>query len=122
MLAGAIVIWTLIAWGGRISLLVGSEDLWAWARIGGSIVLALIVGIGLVVAPSRGWTRWGLVVFSVWTALIWARSLVVNWLGSGSMPFKLVHSALAAGFFGLAWWAWSERRRIKPERAEAIPG
>ena len=114
MLAGAILVWTLIAWGGRINLLVGGEDLWAWARIGGSIILALIVGAGLVVSPSSDWTRWGLVAFSVWTVLIWTRSLVVNWLGSGSMPFKLVHTLLAAGFFGLVWWAWNEQRRKPP--------
>lgn len=102
-----------MAWGSRIGLLVGGEDLWAWARIGGSILLGLMVGSVLALAPSSHWTRWVLVAFSAWTVLIWARSLVVNWLGSGSLPFKLVHSALAAGFFGLAWWAWRWSRQQK---------
>lgn len=105
MLAGAIVAWTLIAWGGRIGLLVGGEDLWAWARIGGSIAVALVLAGLLVFAPSARSTTWGLLAFSAWTVAIWSRSLVVNWMGSGSMSFKFVHTVLGAGFLVLAWWS-----------------
>jgi hypothetical protein len=91
----------------------GGEDPWAWVRIGGSIGLALLAGAALALAPLSRWTARLLTVFAGWVVVIWSRSLLVNWVGSGSLPFKLVHTALAAGFFVLAWlaWAWSRARR-----------
>lgn len=117
ILAAGIVAWTAVAWGGRIGLLVGGEDLWAWVRIGGSIGLAMAAGAALLLASSSRWTAWLLAVFAGWTVVIWSRSLVVNWLGSGSLPFKLVHTVLATGFFVLAWLAWTwARQRVAPGR------
>jgi hypothetical protein len=51
-----------------------------------------------------------LIVFAVFTVVLWIRSLIVNWQGEGSLPFKLVHTILALGFFALAWWAVSFAR------------
>lgn len=110
ILAAAIVGWTAVAWGGRVGLLVGGEDPWAWVRIGGSFGLAILAGAALVLAPTARWADWTLSVFAGWTVVVWARSLIVNWIGSGSLPFKLVHTVLAAGFFALAWWAWKGSR------------
>ena len=121
MLAAAIVVWTAIAWGGRIGLLTGGENLWAWARIAGSIAIALIAGAALVFRLPSRWRNRTLVVFVAWTIFLWSRSLVVNWIGSGSLSFKLVHTVLGAGFLALAWWAWNERQRDSNEEgAESV--
>lgn len=106
-LAIAIAVWTLLAWGGRIGLLASGEGVAAWLRIGGSLVIGLFAAATLVVPQLEGARRWALIVFSVFTVLLWARSLIVNWVGNGSLPFKLVHTVLALGFFALAWWAFS---------------
>ncbi len=104
-LAAAIAVWTLVAWGGRIGLLTSGEGVGAWLRIGGSLLIGLFAAATLVVAQLEGARRWALILFSVFTVVLWARSLIVNWLGDGSLPFKLVHTVLAAGFFALVWWA-----------------
>ena len=106
-LAVAIAVWTLLAWGGRIGLLTSGEGVAAWLRIGGSLVIGLLAVATLVVPQLEGSRKWALIVFSVFTVLLWARSLIVNWVGDGSLPFKLVHTVLALGFFALAWWAFS---------------
>lgn len=111
ILAAAIAVWTALAWGGRLGLLVGGEDPWSWVRIGGSMGLALLAGAALILAPTSRWSGWSLAVFAGWTLVIWSRSMIVNWGGSGSLPFKLVHTVLATGFFALAWWAWRWSRR-----------
>ena len=109
-IAVAIVIWTAIAWGGRIGLLDGGDSIWAWARIGGSVLVALLAAFALVSAIGDRLADGLLLLFVVWTTVLWTRSVAVNWMGSGSLAFKLVHTALAAGFFVLVWFAWTERR------------
>ena len=111
VLAGLIVAWTLIAWGGRVGLLVGGEGWTSWVRIGGSLMLGLLAAAVLVLPGWRGLSRPILVTFSAWTVLLWGRSLIVTWTGSGSLAFKLVHTVLAAGFFALAVWAWRTTTR-----------
>lgn len=106
-LATAITIWTLIAWGGRIGLLTSGEGRGAWLRIGGSLAIGLFTATTLVIPQFEGVRRAALIVFAIFTVIVWLRSLIVNWLGDGSMPFKLVHTVLALGFFALAWWAVS---------------
>lgn len=103
--AVAIVGWTLLAWGGRIGLLVGGEGLGSWVRIGGSITIGLVAAATLVFHSLDSARPAVLVVFAVFTVALWVRSLVVNWAGSGSLPFNLVHTVLALGFFALAFWA-----------------
>ena len=107
-LAISIAVWTLAAWGGRIGLLTGDEGgLGTWIRIGGSIVVGLSASATLVIPQLEGVRRPVLIVFSIFTVALWSRSMIVNWTGSGSLAFKLVHTVLAIGFFALAWWAFS---------------
>jgi hypothetical protein len=106
-LAVAIAVWTLAAWGGRIGLLAGGEGVGAWVRIGGSFVVGLFAAATLVIPQLQGARKPALIVFALFTVVLWVRSLIVNWAGDGTMPFKLVHTALAVGFFALAWWAMS---------------
>lgn len=107
VLAIGIAAWTLVAWGGRIGLLTSGEGLGAWLRIGGSLVIGLLAAATLLVPQLEGARKPVLIVFAVFTVVLWMRSLVVNWTGDGSMPFKIVHTVLAIGFFALAWWAVS---------------
>ncbi len=101
---------TAFAWGGRIGLLSPADDLADFIRVAGSILIGALTAVVLVVPQLYAWRRRALFVFAGWTAAIWLRSLVVNLGGSGTLAFKLVHTILALGFFGLAWWAWSFAR------------
>lgn len=101
----AIIVWTGIAWGGRIGLMTGEEDWTSALRVGGSLLIGLLAGLVLLVPRLEAVRRPMLYIFVVWTVVLWTRSLFVNWTGSGSMPFKLVHTVLGIGFFGLAWLA-----------------
>lgn len=124
-LAIGIVAWTLVAWGGRIGLLSSGEDLGAWLRIGGSIAIGLFAAATLLVPQLEGARRPALIVFAVFTVVLWIRSLAVNWTGDGSMPFKIVHTVLAIGFFALAWWAVSfatSNTNAEPEAARSEAG
>jgi hypothetical protein len=104
-LAIGISVWTLAAWGGRIGLLSSGEGWGAWLRIGGSILIGLFAAATLIFPKLESVRRPTLVVFAVFTVILWTRSLVVNWTGDGSMAFKIVHTVLAVGFFALAAWA-----------------
>lgn len=106
-LAISITVWTLLAWGGRIGLLTGDEGVDAFIRVAGSLLIGLVATVTLVVpqlSPARGPV---LIVFSIFTVVLWVRSLIVNWNGGGALPFKLVHTVLAVGFFVLAVWAFT---------------
>lgn len=116
----AIAVWTLAAWGGRIGLLTSDEGLSAWVRIGGSLLIGLFAAATLLVPQLEGVRRWALVVFSLFTVVLWVRSLIVNWAGDGSVPFKLVHTVLAIGFFALAWWAFSLATRSTPSDQQPV--
>lgn len=116
-LAVTVVVWTLIAWGGRIGLLTGFEDWGAWIRIGGSILIGLIAAFSLVVPWLYPVTHPVLIVLAIWSSLVWARSLFVTWVGSGSFAFKLVHTILAGGFFAISWWAAVTATRGNPVSA-----
>lgn len=106
-LAIAITVWTLLAWGGRIGVLTSDEGIGTWLRIGGSLVIGLIAAAALALPQFEPARKPALIVFSVFTVVLWVRSLVVNWAGDGSLPFKLVHTILALGFFALASWAYT---------------
>ena len=111
--AVAILAWTAIAWGGRIGLLTSSDDWADISRIGGSILVGIAAAVVLLSGRSGRWAQAMLYVFLVWTTVIWARSLIVNWTGPGSLAFKLVHTLLGLGFFALAYGAWSLARGNK---------
>ena len=100
-LAIGISVWTLAAWGGRIGLLTSGEGWDAWLRIGGSVLIGLFAAATLIFPRLESVRRPTLIVFAVFTVILWTRSLVVNWTGDGSMPFKIVHTILAVGFFAL---------------------
>jgi len=104
-LAIAIVVWTLAAWGGRIGLLTSDEGVGAWVRIGGSLAIGLFAAATLLIPQLEPARKPALLVFALFSVVLWVRSLIVNWIGSGSLPFKLVHTVLALGFFALATWA-----------------
>ena len=106
-LAIAITVLTLVAWGGRIGLLTSGEGLGAWLRIGGSLLVGVFAVAALALPQLEPLRKPALIVFSVFTVVLWIRSLVVNWAGAGSLQFKLVHTILALGFFALAWWAYT---------------
>ncbi len=119
-LAIGIAVWTLVAWGGRIGLLTSGEGLGAWLRIGGSIAIGLFAAATLLLPQLEGARKPALVVFAVFTVVLWIRSLIVNWAGGGSMPFKIVHTVLAIGFFALAWWAISFAISTADAEPEAV--
>ena len=117
-LAAGVLVWTALAWGGRIGLLTDGEGWSDLLRIGGSLLLGLVTAIVLAVPSLRSRAAPLFFLFSIWTTGLWLRSMVVNWSGSGSLAFKLVHTVLAAGFFGLAYLVW-RTARIAP--AEETP-
>lgn len=47
--------------------------------------------------------------------------MVVNWTGSGSLPFKLVHTVPAIGFFILAYLVWKVARSWAGEEPALSP-
>lgn len=106
-LAISITVWTLTAWGGRIGLLTGDEGVDALVRVAGSLLVGLFAAATLVISRLSPARRPALMVFSIFTVVLWVRSLIVNWIGGGALPFKLVHTVLAVGFFALAVWAFT---------------
>lgn len=117
-LAAGVLLWTGVAWGGRIGLLTDGEGWTDLLRIGGSLLIGLVTAIALAVPLLRSRSSPLLYIFSIWTVGLWARSMVVNWSGSGGLPFKLVHTVLAAGFFGLAYLVWRVARSRPEETAD----
>lgn len=109
--------WTALVWVNRIGLITTTEaeNLWAVARIAGS----LGSGAALVVVAWRLY-RSGhlrridkavLAGFFVWTATVWVPSLVSVLPGAYSTPFKLVHAFLAATSL---LWAGTLVRAVYP--------
>jgi hypothetical protein len=104
LLGWVILAWTLVSWGGRIRLLtdVDANDLWSWARIGGSFVVGVVAGLAMILGKGG---RPMAVLFAVWTVPIWARSLFTVWTETNTIGFRLVHTALAGVWFGLVAWS-----------------
>ncbi len=117
--AAGVLLWTGVAWGGRIGLLTDGEGRTDLIRIGGSLLLGLATAIALAVPSLRPRSAPLFFLFSFWTAVLWLRSMVVTWTGSGSLPFKLVHTVLAAGFFGLAYLVWNAARS-RAEKSDTV--
>jgi hypothetical protein len=123
-IAAAVLVWTAVAWGGRIGLLTDGDGWSDLLRIGGSLLVGLATSIALAVPSLRPRAVPLFYVFFVWTVVLWVRSLVVNWTGTGSLPFKVVHTVLAIGFFILVVSVWgfahdsTEKREGGPVRSE----
>jgi hypothetical protein len=109
-LAAGVLLWTGVAWGGRIGLLTDGDGWSDLLRIGGSLLLGMVTPIALAVPSLRSRSAPLFYLFGIWTTGLWLRSMVVNWTGSGSLPFKLVHTVLAIGFFLLAHLVWKVAR------------
>ena len=121
-LAIAIAVWTLLAWGGRIGLLVGGEGTWSMVRIGGSFLVGLMAVMVLTIPTLRQARRVTLIVFGVFTSVVWLRSLYVNLTGSGTLAFKLVHTVLALGFLALAVWSLLVARNTTSTGGNPVSG
>lgn len=109
-LALAVLVWTAVAWGGRIGLLTDGDGWSDLIRIGGSLLLGLATAVALAIPTLRLRSAPLFYSFGIWTVALWLRTMLVNWAGSGSLPFKLVHTILAAGFFILAYLVWRYAR------------
>ncbi|MPZ54646.1 MAG: hypothetical protein GEU79_18290 [Acidimicrobiia bacterium] len=101
-LAGAILVWTALSWGGRVNLLTGpeSDDVWTWVRVGGSILLGLAAAH--VLWRGGPFRRNVLLLFVLWTVVLWGRALALAWTDSSSVGFSVVHTVLALGWALLA--------------------
>ncbi|MGF1617012.1 MAG: hypothetical protein ACFCU2_04290 [Acidimicrobiia bacterium] len=120
-LAAGILLWTGVAWGGRVGLLTDGDGWPDLVRIGGSLLLGLVTAISLAVPWLRPRSAPQFYLFAIWTTGLWLRSMVVTWTGSGSLPFKLVHTVLAAGFFGFAYLVLMAARSALTEAASSNP-
>lgn len=103
VVAGAVILWTLVAWGGRITLLEGSEDPSAWIRIMGSLLVGAAAAVVLAVPTLGRVLRPVLAVFVLWSLVVWTRALIVVWGAPAPLGFRLAHTLLAVGFYALAW-------------------
>ena len=104
-LALAVLLWTLVAWGGRVSLLApGEADAATWLRIGGSLLTGLLGAVGLWQLGEEGrrlaavwvWT------YTAWTTVVWTTSLWSVWTADHPLSFQLVHTVLAVVSIDLA--------------------
>ena len=120
-LAAGVLLWTAVAWGGRIGLLTDGDGWTDLLRIGGSLLIGLATAIALAMPSLRPRSAPLFYLFAIWTVGLWLRSMVVTWTGSGSLPFKLVHTVLAAGFFGLAYLVWKVARSREEDTAALSP-
>ncbi len=104
ILFGMAAVWQMVSWGGRISLLTEAERFvaWNWARIGGSLVFAVLLAVVAVRGRSRS-AREVAVAFLVFAVLLWGRSLTLVWSDSdNTLAFNLVHTGLAVVTWALA--------------------
>ena len=108
--------WTGVAWGGRIGLLTDGDGWSDLLRVGGSLLFGLLTAIAVAVPSLRSRSAPLFYLFSIWTVGLWLRSMVVNWSGTGSLPFKLVHTFLALGFLILVVSVWGFARELTEKR------
>lgn len=112
--AWALVVWTLLVWGGRVRNALGDPALRGGGRTGPLLlaatflVPALALGVLLVLARRPGGRGGGAVpaavgALALWTVAVWvvrATDIVVG--GDHPVPFVVVHVVLAAVSTGLA--------------------
>ena len=117
----AILVWTLVSWGGRIGLLTEPEtaDPASWARIAGSLAVGTGAAVLLMAGLLPRLASWA---FAVWSAAIWGRSLLVVWTEQNTAGFRLVHTALAVVWITLAVLAVRLYGFRRPPAVEAGSG
>ena len=115
-IAAGVLLWTGVAWGGRIGLLTDGDGWSDLLRVGGSLLFGLLTAIAVAVPSLRSRSAPLFYLFSIWTVGLWLRSMVVNWSGTGSLPFKLVHTFLALGFLILVVSVWGFARELTEKR------
>ena len=92
----ALAAWTLFTWGTRISNAVQDAE-----PLTGFVVPLVL--LGLAVASIARPLRWGRLL-AVAASLAWLVRVPVILLGDHGTGFVVVHTALAAITWGLAWW------------------
>ena len=113
ILAVAVAVWTLIAWGGRLMILDMTAG-WDAIRVVGSLVVG---GVSVaVLLIRRAGLRVVAYVFTGWTLGVWGRSVFNVWRDSNTLGFRLIHTLLAAGFAYLAW------RLLSLARGKSVSG
>jgi len=104
---------TLLIWGNRVWLAWSDQDASVAGKVGSSVpitafVVAAVVVLGLQLrgaSCSRGFPTL-VKAFAGGTIMYWAIRLPVIVVHGHPLPFKVVHSALAAVSAGLAVGAW----------------
>lgn len=111
----ALVAWTLVIWGQRISNIWQDQDLDPSGRLSRTALAASFVVLALVVAIA-GWraSRETLVravgVLGVWTTVVWLVRATDILFGDHGAAFKLVHTLLAIVSVALALIAYRQAR------------
>lgn len=99
VLAWAIGVWALLAWGGRI-LIVFDAGSGVWDRT--RIALSLITAAAAVVALWAGrWIKPALLAYAAVAAVVWIRSAVFVMTDDTTPAFVAIHLFLAAVSLGL---------------------
>ena len=122
---------TLFIWGNRIWLAwtnpddsVAEKVLWS-TPITAFVIAAAVVAVLLLRGgdPTEGRFRRLVRVFAAGTGLYWAVRLPILLAADHDVPFKVVHSVLAAVSVGAAVAAWrSIARKAAPSTAVDEPG
>jgi len=119
-LLGALAVWTVIIWLGRIRNVAADETLSDLGRIWRLVLAVQFLALAaLSVAVVAGWwrnhpvgsTRF-VTVFCLWTMGFWAVRGLGMLFADHDAQFKLVHSLLAAVSIGLAGWLYREDREV----------
>lgn len=100
--------WTLAVWLPRIGI-IPVNGVWEYSRIAVSLILG--VGTSLSLVKQGSFTKPLLYGFAAWSVAVWGRSVWNYWTLDNPLDLRLVHTVLAAGFFYLAWRAFTTARR-----------
>jgi len=122
----ALIAWTLFTWGNRIPLLWASSTQTHREKVLGTIPIAIFVVLAVVGAVAVlvsadvlvGWARTAALVLAGWSIAYWLVRLPLILAHHHPIPFKAVHTVLAAVAIGLAVWAL---RRIRTPAPTAAP-
>lgn len=94
----ALPIWTLFVWATRIRIIATQHASWTDVIVP---VLLTILAVGALLDRRRG-----TLALVAATTLVWVIRLPLVLVHDHSLPFKAVHSVLAAVSLALAYGAW----------------